>query len=147
MTTCSATTAAGQPCKNHAVKGAQLYKAHGGSALDIRHGAPLANSNAAKHGFYRPVFSEEEYADLLAHAENLDLADELAVARVRLRRINTYIDEHEESMRPDEYGRLNTLLYYAIRTIADLMEKLDGNQSDHWDIVLNQLSIDLGMDL
>ena len=33
MTTCTATTAAGTRCKNYAVKGTQLCKAHGGSAL------------------------------------------------------------------------------------------------------------------
>ena len=32
-------------------------------------------------------------------------------------------------------------------TIADITLKLDGHQPDHWDIVLNQLSVDLGMDL
>ena len=64
MTTCTATTAAGTPCKNHAVKGSQLCKAHGGSTLDIAHGAPPGNTNAVKHGFYRPTIREDEYADL-----------------------------------------------------------------------------------
>ena len=87
--------AAGHPCKNHAVKGSQLCKAHGGSALDIRHGAPIGNTNAVKHGFYRPTIRQDEYAELLTYAEQFNLADELAVARVRLRRISQYIDHQE----------------------------------------------------
>jgi len=96
MTTCTATTVAGQPCKNHAVKGSLLCKAHGGSALvpgrglEIRHGAPLGNTNALKHGFYRPTIRQDEYADLITNAEQFDLADELAITRVRLRRLMTY---------------------------------------------------------
>jgi hypothetical protein len=147
MTTCSATTAAGTPCKNHAVKGSQLCKAHGGSTLDIANGAPPGNTNALKHGFYRPTIREDEYADLLTYAEQFDLADELAITRVRLRRLMTYIDAHEDKLDPDQYGRLTALIYTAVRTIADITLKLDGHQPDHWDIVLNQLSIDLGMDL
>ena len=147
MTICTATTAAGHPCKNHAVKGSQLCKAHGGSTLDIRHGAPLGNTNAVKHGFYRPTIRQYEYADLLTYAEQFDLADELAITRVRLRRLMTYIDDREDNLDPDQYGRLTALIYTAVRTIADITLKLDGHQPDHWDIVLNQLSIDLGMDL
>ena len=145
MTSCTATTAAGHPCKNHPVKGTELCKAHGGAALDIRHGAPLANTNAVKHGFYRPTIRQDEYADLLTYAEQFDLADELAITRVRLRRLMTYIDDREDNL--DQYGRLTTLIYTAVRTIADITLKLDGHQPNHWDIVLNQLSIDLGMDL
>ena len=127
------------------MKNSQFCYAHGGNAGTI--GAPPGNTNALKHGFYRPIISEDEYADLLTYSDQLHLADELAVARVRLRRISQYIDDHEQTLDPDQYGRLNTLLYTAIRTIADLVLKLDGRQPDHWDIVLNQLSIDLGMDL
>ena len=35
----------------------------------------------------------------------------------------------------------------AVRTIVDITLKLVGHQPEHWDIVLNQLAIDLGMDL
>jgi hypothetical protein len=147
MTNCTATTAAGNPCKNHAVKGTNLCKAHGGKALSIRHGAPIANTNAEKHGFYRSVIREDEYADLLKYAENVTLADEIALGRLRLRNINAYINKHENTLTHDEFTRLNTLVYTAMRTIGDLEAKLDGHQPDHWDIVLNQLSIDLGMDL
>jgi hypothetical protein len=147
MTTCTATTAAGQPCKNHAVKGSQLCKAHGGSTLDIRHGAPLANSNAIKHGFYLSVIREDEYADLLKYAEQLDVADELAVLRTRLRRVLEYIDEREKTLNIDQLDKLDRLVVTISKTIIETILKLDGHQPDHWDIVLNQLSIDLGMDL
>ena len=147
MTICNATTAAGQPCKNHAVKGTQLCKAHGGSALSIAHGAPLANTNAVKHGFYRNVISDEHYARLIKYAEQFDLADELALTRVRLNEIVDYINEHRGEFSHDEWVKNNNLYFTAVRTIGDLVMKLDGHQPDHWDIVLNQLSIDLGMDL
>ena len=97
MTTCTATTAAGKQCKNHAVKGTQLCKAHGGSALDIAHGAPPGNTNAVKHGFYRPTIREDEYADLL-----------------------TYIDDHEHTFDPDQYGRLAALVNTAVLSVIAL---------------------------
>ena len=147
MTNCAANTAAGNPCKNHAVKGTQLCKAHGGKALSIAHGAPLGNTNAVKHGFYRNVISDEQYARLIKYAEQFDLADELALTRVRLNEIVAYINEHRGDFSHDEWVKNNTLYFTAVRTIGDLVMKLDGHQPDHWDIVLNQLSIDLGMDL
>ena len=147
MTTCTATTADGHPCKNHAMKGTQLCKAHGGSALDIRHGAPPGNTNAVKHGFYQDVIREEEYARLLKYAEQLDIADEIAVLRARLHRVLDYIKEHEENFDEDQIDRFERLVVTISKAIMDTLLKLDGHQPDHWDIVLNQLSIDLGMDL
>jgi hypothetical protein len=152
MSLCTATTAAGHPCKNHAVKGSQLCKAHGGhplggSALDIRHGAPVGNTNAVKHGFYRNVISEKHYARLLVYAEQFDLVDELALTRVRLNDIVDYINEHRSEFSHDDWVKHNNLYFTGIRTVADLVAKLDGRRPDHWDLVLNQLSIDLGMDL
>ena len=147
MAICTANTAAGRPCKNHAVKGTNLCKAHGGSALSIAHGAPLANTNALKHGFYLSVIREDEYADLIKYAEQLDIADELAVLRTRLRRVLEYIDAHEAPLNIDQLDKLERLVVTISKTIIDTCLKLDGHQPDHWDIVLNQLSIDLGMDL
>ena len=147
MTTCTATTAAGNPCKNYAVKGTQLCKAHGGKALSIAHGAPPGNSNAVKHGFYQDVIREEEYARLLKYAEQLDIADEIAVLRARLHRVLDYIKEHEATFDEDQIDRFERLVVTISTAIMDTLLKLDGHQPDHWDIVLNQLSIDLGMDL
>ena len=139
MTTCTATTAAGHPCKNHVMKGSQVCKSHGGNAMEIRHGAPLANSNAVKHGFYLSVIREDEYADLLKYAE------QLALTRVRLNEIVDYINQHRGEFSHDEWVKVNNLYFTAGRTIGDLVTKLDGHQPDHWAIALNQLSIDLGM--
>ena len=145
MALCSAVTAAGKPCKKYAMEGSELCYSHAEKAMATESGR--RGLFVEKHGFYRPTFSEDEYADLIVYAEQFDLADELAVARVRLRRIVTFIDEHEGSLTPDEYGRLNGLVFQAITTIHKLVGSMDGNGVDHWDIVLNQLSIDLGMDL
>ena len=40
-------------------------------------------------------------------------------------------------------GRVSGLIFTATSTLRRLVESLDGTGSDHWDIVLNQLSIDL----
>jgi len=61
ITTCTATTAAGNPCKNHTVKGTDLCKAHGGSVLDIRHGV--------KHG--RPRLTTKQLLAVLGQKNNL----------------------------------------------------------------------------
>jgi hypothetical protein len=136
MTTCTATTAAGTRCKNYAVKGTQLCKAHGGSALDsgrgldVRHGAPPGNTNAVKHGFYRPTIREDEYADLLTYAEQFDLADELAITRVRLRRLMTTVDKHEDKLDPDQYGRLTALIHTAVSTPTKPSLRQEGLRRD-----------------
>ena len=145
MARCIAQTVTGEPCKKWAMEGSELCFTHTEKALATESGR--RGLFTEKHGFYRPTFSEDEYADLILYAEQFDLADELAVARVRLRRIVSYLDEHEGAMSHDEYGRLNAVVFRAITTIQRLVESLDGNGANHWDIVLNQLSIDLGMDL
>jgi len=61
MTTCTATSAAGTPCKNHAVKGTQLCSARW---------RPPGNSNAVKQGFYCSTIRGEEYADLLTYIDD-----------------------------------------------------------------------------
>ena len=73
-----------------------------GSQFCKAHGAPLANTNAVKHGFYRNVITEE-YASLLVYAEQFDLADELALTKLRLNDIVAYINEH----RPRSHRRLH----------------------------------------
>ena len=48
---CSATTKAGEPCKNRAIKGTDRCSSHSG-----RVGAPKGNRNRRTHGFYaRPA--------------------------------------------------------------------------------------------
>ena len=142
MAQCSELTAKGEPCKNRAVGGETVCAAHGG-----RVARPLKKLEDLKYGFYVSSFREAEYADLIVYAENLDLMEELAVLQVRLRRILEYIDAHEETMTPFEYSRLNSLVFEAVKTIQDLKESLGGSKVNHWDIVLDQLSIELGMDL
>ncbi len=94
MTTCTATTAAGHHCKNHAVKGSQLCEAHGDGSLDIRHSAPPGNTNALKHGFYRNVISDEQYARLITYAEQFDLGVDL-LALVETNRFKYWQSETE----------------------------------------------------
>jgi hypothetical protein len=100
-----------------------------------------------KHGFYRRSFAEDEYKDLIIFGQDMSLVDELAMGRVQLRRIVNYIEKHEKGMMPDEYARVSALVWTGLNTIRRLVESVDETGPDLWDIVLDQLSIDLGMEL
>lgn len=83
-THCTATTAAGNPCKAWAVHGSDPPRcsAHGGSPTK-KVGAPEGNENALKHGFYRPPDRE------LTTIE--DIIADLAEKQLRL---SSYINAH-----------------------------------------------------
>lgn len=58
---CTATTAAGNPCRNWAVPGTNPPRcgSHGGT--ERRQGAPIGNTNARTHGFYLPSSTHPPY--------------------------------------------------------------------------------------
>ena len=126
----------------HTSEGSILCYLHGGMVVGAEIEPP-----GLKHGFYRRSFTEDEYKDLIVFGQDFSLVDELAMGRVQLRRIVKYIETHEEEMRPDEYARVSGLVWTGLNTIRRLVESVEGTGPDMWDIVLNQLSIDLGMDL
>jgi hypothetical protein len=145
MALCAATTKKGEPCMRHTSEGSTLCYLHGGMVVGAE--AQLSEPPGLKHGFYRRSFTEDEYKDLIFFAQDMTLVDELAMGRVQLRRIVNYIEEHEKGMTPDEYARVSGLVWTGLNTIRRLVESVEGTGPDMWDIVLNQLSIDLGMDL
>ena len=126
---CSFQTAAGNPCKAWAVHGTDppACAAHAKLACG---GAPEGNQNARTHGFYSPVLEPEELADLVAFADDLDLDDEIALARVILRRLVALLTNGN---RPDEMVRIASLALQATRTIARLLRDkraLSGEAAD-----------------
>ena len=142
MALCVATTKKGEPCMRHASEGSSLCYLHGGMVVGAESEPP-----GLKHGFYRRSFAEDEYKDLIIFGQDMSLVDELAMGRVQLRRIVNYIEKHEKGMMPDEYARVSALVWTGLNTIRRLVESVDETGPDLWDIVLDQLSIDLGMEL
>ncbi|MFH1087716.1 MAG: hypothetical protein V1737_03935 [Chloroflexota bacterium] len=58
-------------------------------------GAPKGNQNARKHGFYSQLLNERERAEMEAALEVENLDTEIAILRVKLRRL---IREHPERL-------------------------------------------------
>jgi hypothetical protein len=79
MTACGAKTRAGTPCRRGPVSGKTRCKLHGGASTGPR--VP-----ATKHGIYSTAYTEEENA-ILDEARRASLSEELALARVTLRRL------------------------------------------------------------
>lgn len=136
---CTATTKAGNPCKNHAKKGEQLCSSHAGTA-----GAPAGNQNARKHGFYSSIITADERADLVAHATEMSLADELGLNRVLLRRAGEYLLADELTL--SQFAHAVNLIQNGSRVILQLIQQSEQSESI-WDDVLDELSRTLGMKL
>jgi hypothetical protein len=117
---CSHRKPDGTPCRAWAIRGSDppTCASH---ARRARGGAPPGNTNAATHGFYSPVLRPDELADLVACADDLTLDDEIACARVIMRRLLGILTEFENGSRLDEIARLASLALQATRTIARLL--------------------------
>ena len=139
MTHCTATTRAGKPCKNHATTGNNLCSSHTGTA-----GAPIGNQNARKHGFYSSILSDAEKADLISHATEMELADELGFNRVLLRRAGEYLQD--DSLTLSQFTSIVNLVQNGSRVILQLVSQSEESASI-WDDVLDELSKTLGKKL
>ena len=158
---CSQITRAGKPCKAWALPNTDppLCFAHSGQA-----GAPPANQNAAQHGFYSSVLRPEELADLVTYADDLSLDDEIACARVALRRILTLLNadslatfedpDQKTTLSTEDYCRLAGLALQGVRTIARLLRDkraLSGDAADGLvgaiGTALTEIGTELGIDL
>ncbi len=122
LTHCGATTAAGEHCRAWAVTNSQpplcnVHRGHQGTP-----GPPAGNQNARSHGFYAQLWSEAETADLVAMGDVVALSDELAAARIHLRRLMSFIGEAEQSetMTASRYASLSPLVSGQLNTIANL---------------------------
>lgn len=160
-TPCTHTTANGAPCKAWAIKGHDppACAAHAGRAKP-----PLGNQNARSHGFYSSALDPQELADLIAYGDDMTLDDEIACARVALRRILALLDNSNISSYEDpsdasplthaDYARLMSLALQAARTIARLLRDQRALSGDAADglvgalaTALDELSTQWGIDL
>jgi len=117
---CSATTAAGKPCRAHAVHGTDppLCSAHAGRNAGA--GAPHGNQNARKHGYYGQVLTHAEMADMVAAADLTTLEDEVAITRVALRRLLLLL--HDADTPPQEIKEIAPLVFDGTGRIARLLQ-------------------------
>jgi hypothetical protein len=73
-------------------------------------------------GFYAGQFDPEELADLVAFGDDMSLVDEIACARVALRRVIELLGrEPDEGITTAEYARLGQLAFSGARTVARLL--------------------------
>lgn len=145
--TCSATTIKGQPCRAWAIRDSQppLCSAHAGR--NTGSGAPAGNQNRRTHGFYALDFTEQELADLVAMPEAVELIDELAAARIHLRRLILYLSEHFEAITPSTLATLSPLVTASLNTIASLARShhlIAGNMGEGVAAAIGQALDDLG---
>jgi hypothetical protein len=154
---CSATTAAGKPCKAWAVRDTDppLCAAH--ARRNTGAGAPPGNRNRQAHGFYSSTLTEEELADLVAVADDLTLDDEIACARVILRRLMHHLEIDPDAEHPpdvDDLHKLANLALSATRTVARLLRDQRAITGEAADGIagaigqaLDELATEWGLDL
>ena len=119
---CSATTCSGRPCRAWAVSGTDppLCSAHAGR--NVGAGAPLGNQNRLEHGFYSRYFSLQELADLLETADIPALAAEISAAKIAVRRILAYIEEHNgRHLPPEVFKAVISLVFVGASTVGRLL--------------------------
>lgn len=145
---CSAVTKAGKPCRAWAIVGSNppLCSAHSGR--NVGAGAPPGNQNARRHGFYSQRLTPEEIAALVSLAENHSLDDEIAVARIYLKRLLEYL-EHEDfqQLSVEDMAALGPLVLKSTTTIAALLKTqraLSGEAADGISGAIAQALAELG---
>lgn len=97
-------------------------------------GAPKGNTNRQTHGFYSSTLQQSELADLITYAGDMTLDDEIAIARVALRRVlNAISSAEKDNLSSDAYSRLAALAFQGTRTVARLLRDrraLSGESSE-----------------
>ena len=118
---CSHTTAAGAPCRAWAVHGTDPPACAAHARRTVGAGAPTGNQNARTHGFYARTLSEQEMDDLVSYAADMNLDDEIACARIALRRALEFVQRDSEILGREQYLRAAALIFHGARTIARLL--------------------------
>lgn len=115
---CPVKNADGTRCKAWAARGTDPPRcsAHAGRNLITIGG----NGDGRSRGFYDRRFTREELADLVTLALDDTLEDEIAAARVALRRVFAQLER--EDLDADKYARLAALTFDGVRTIARLQK-------------------------
>ncbi|MCW7072212.1 MAG: hypothetical protein OCU12_07825 [Methanophagales archaeon] len=137
---CSATTAKGEPCKAYAMHDSDPPICAVHAKRNKGRGAKPGNQNSRQHGFYGQTYTPEEIADLIAYAEDMTIDDEIAAARVALRRVMQVISTAELPSGTAGYlesleltANLAPLIFTGTNSIARLLRTkraLDGKSSD-----------------
>lgn len=113
---CSANRRDNKPCKAWATKGSDppMCAVH----------ARLADIETKEHhpkkrkSFYHRTYTIEEVADLIHLAIDHSLDDEVAAARVAVRRVMTQL---KVELSPAEYARLATVIFTGTNTVGRLL--------------------------
>ena len=148
MKRCNATTKAGNPCKSWAMRDHHLCSSH--AKQNTGAGAPAGNQNATRHGFYRSALTPQEVADLINHATETSIEDEIGIVRVMMRRLLTYLQQPDGHQLPFEaLTAVAPLVYRGARTVAYMLNQTDGRRGfdDIMQDVLDDLAEELGADL
>ena len=161
---CSHTTASGKSCRAYAVAGTEPPACAAHAGRNAGAGAPTHNQNRATHGFYSRVLRPDEIADLVTYADDLSLDDEIACARVALRRVLALLTTdtvspfedpaNQQRLTATDYARLAALALAGTRTVAKLLRDkraLSGEAADGISgaiaQALDELSTEWGVEL
>jgi hypothetical protein len=116
-------------------------------------GAPAGNQNPRRHGFYTRSFDPDELADLVMLGDDLTLDDEIAAARVALRRVLDALKANGDLAAAD-CAKLAGLVFTGTRTVARLLrDERALSQQAHEGInqaialALDELGHEWGLDL
>ncbi|MFC2030961.1 hypothetical protein ACFLWA_09560 [Chloroflexota bacterium] len=97
----------------------------------------MSGEGGTAPSFYASVLEGGELADLSALAEDLSLDDEMACARIALRRVLTVLSaqasEEEPNLSPQDFARLGGLAFQGTSTIARLPRDRRGIRGDSAD--------------
>ncbi|MEW5986946.1 MAG: hypothetical protein AB1791_09965 [Chloroflexota bacterium] len=117
---CSHLTRAGMPCQRWATVGSEppACPSHGANRRSNQ--ARPDNQNPRKRGFYGRVLTVQELADLVDHANQMSLEDEIALARVALHRVLAHLKENP-NLATAELTNLLALAFRGTRTVAHLL--------------------------
>jgi len=139
---CTQRTQSGRPCNAWAVRGSD---------------PPACSAHARKwQGFYACALESKELADLAAYGGDLSLDDEIACARVAVRRVLAALGApgDETGLAASELARLAGLAFQGTRTVSRLLRDqraLSGDAADGINgaigAALDELSVMWGVEL
>jgi hypothetical protein len=148
---CTATTKAGRPCRAWAVHGTNPPRCQAHANLsDVG-----ASGSAAEEepSFYQRQLTSKEVADLVAHAGEGTLTDEIAINRIILRRLLTVLRENE-ALTMQDLTNVAPLVFRGTRAVARLLRQeraLSGEAADGIagaiGKALDELSTEIGLEL
>lgn len=121
-------------------------------------GAVRKDAAGSEASFYASVLEAGELADLVAFADDLSLEDEIACARIALRRVLALLSaqerDGESALSAPEFARVAALAFQGTSTIARLLRDRRAIRGDSADGIsgaiaqaLDELSIEWGIEL